>query len=196
MLTARPLWAHGDEIGPSPMWCETGRPDSSIASQTSAIRGLLKSTGCPSGCTPGFSGSQNVLMPSAFASDTRPPRAFAVPPVDEPDAVEAAVGALLQLGEVLVVDPEAQLAHLVVGQPHQRQQRVGERQLPGDAVGVELRQPGVEIGGAAPGIESYCISTLVNAGGSMFLPAGPRVQEPSWKKTRGACSFSAAGNRS
>ena len=40
------------------MWCDTGRPTSSIASQTGAMRALLKSIGSPSACVPGLSGTR------------------------------------------------------------------------------------------------------------------------------------------
>ena len=81
----------------------------------------------------------------------RPAAALAVPPVDDPDAVEAAVRALLQLGDVLVVDAEAELADLLVGPAHEPEQGVGERQLPVDAVGLELAEPRLGVvGGRRP----------------------------------------------
>ena len=61
----------------------------------------------PSSSLPGFSGSRNVFRPSAFSSVSVRRRPVGVPPVDQADAVEAPVGPLLQLGDVLVVDAEA-----------------------------------------------------------------------------------------
>ena len=104
--------------------------------------------GLPSSPLPGFSGSQKVLRPRSFISASVRRAAVAVPPVDHPDAVEAAVRALLQLGDVLVVDAEAQLPDVLVGPAHQPEQRVGEGQLAVDAVGLELAQARVDVVGA------------------------------------------------
>ena len=94
---------------------------------------------------------RNVFSPSAFSSVERPAGAVGVPPVDEADAVDAAARALLHLGDVLVVDPEAELADLPVRPAEQGEHRVGEGELPADALGVERREPGVDVAGVRPG---------------------------------------------
>src|SRR3546814_17718098 len=92
-------------------------------------------------------------------------------PVDHPDAVEAAVGSLLQLCDVLVVDPEAQLAHGLVGPAHEAEQRVREGQLAVDAVGLELADASLAVVGARPAqrvvLHQHCGELLRQAG----LPA-------------------------
>ena len=75
----------------------------------------------------------------------RAARAVGVPPVDEADAEDPAARALLHLGDVLVVDPEAELADLPVRPAEQGEHRVRERQLPADPLGVEGGQPGVDV---------------------------------------------------
>ncbi len=55
------------------------------------------------------------------------------------------------LGDVLVVDPEAELADLLVGPAEQRQDRVREGELPVDALGVERREAGVDVAGVRAG---------------------------------------------
>ena len=94
---------------------------------------------------------RNVFSPSAFSSSSVRRAPVGVPPVDEPDAEDPAARALLDLGDVLVVDPEAELADLPVGPAEQGEDGVGERQLPVDALGVERRQPGVDVAGVRPG---------------------------------------------
>ena len=104
--------------------------------------------GLPSSPAPGLSGSQNVVRPRSFISVERPAAPLAVPPVDHADAEEAAARLLLQLGDVLVVDAEAELADLLVGPAHETEQRVGEGQLAVDAVGLELAERARRVVGA------------------------------------------------
>ena len=65
--------------------------------------------------------------------------AFRIPPVDQPDAVEVPLAALLQVGDVLVVDAEHALAQRLVRVVEQRQHSVGEREFLVDAVFVRVR---------------------------------------------------------
>ena len=88
---------------------------------------------------------QERLQPERLQLVDGPAGALGVPPVDEADAEDAALRSLLHLGDVLVVDPEAELADLAVGPAEQGEDRVGERQLLGDALRVEGREPGVDV---------------------------------------------------
>ena len=99
-------------------------------SHTGTSRCWRSRSGLPSSSLPGLERQQNVLRPSAFSSVERAPGALGVPPVDEPDAVEAAARALLHLGDVLVVDPEAELADLLVGPAQQRRASRWGRRAP------------------------------------------------------------------
>ena len=91
------------------------------------------------------------LEPERLQFLERAPRAVGVPPVDEADAVDASAGALLHVGDVLVVDPEADLADLLVGPAEQRQDRVREGELLVDPFGVERREAGVDVAGVGAG---------------------------------------------
>jgi hypothetical protein len=85
----------------------------------------------------GIDRHQERLESQCLQLGQRPPCALGIPPVDQAGSVEVAVTALLQVGHVLVVDPENALAQVLVGIVEQRQDGVGERQLLVDAV---LRQ--------------------------------------------------------
>ena len=107
--------------------------------------------GWPSAPLPGFSGRRKVLSPRSFISVSVRRAPSPSHQLMTPDAEEAPARRLLQLGDVLVVDAEAALAEVLVGQPHQAEERVGEGELAVDAVGLELAQAGVDVGGARPG---------------------------------------------
>ena len=64
--------------------------------------------------------------------------ALRIPPVDQADAMEMAVAALLQIGDVLVVDAEHPLAQGLVRVVEQREHGVGEREFLVDTVFGEL----------------------------------------------------------
>ena len=92
---------------------------------------------------------RNVFSPSAFSSSTVRRVPSASHQLTRPDAEDAAVRPLLDLGDVLVVDPEAQLADLAVGPAEQGEDRVGEGELLVDALGVEGGEPGVDVAACA-----------------------------------------------
>ena len=83
------------------------------------------------GPCPGDSGIRKVFKPSALSSPTRPAGALRIPPVDEADAEDAVVRSLLDLSDVLVVDPEAELADLPVRPAEQGEDRSSGRPAPG-----------------------------------------------------------------
>ena len=105
----------------------------------------------PSSSLPGFSGSRNVLSPNDFSSASVLRVPFGIPPVDQADAVEVAVGPLLQVGDVLVVDAEHPLAQRLVRVVEQRQHGVGEGQFLVDAVLVELADARLDVVGRGTG---------------------------------------------
>ena len=57
----------------------------------------------------------------------------------------------MQLGDVLVVDAEGELAKFLVRIVEQRQHRVGEGEFFVDAVLVQLLDPGLDVGAGGPG---------------------------------------------
>ena len=105
----------------------------------------------PSSSLPGFSGQQERLEPQRLQLLQRAPGALGIPPVDQPDAVEVTVAALLQFGDVLVVDPEHPLAQRLVRVVEQGQDRVREREFLVDAVFGELADPGLDVVRRGPG---------------------------------------------
>ena len=94
---------------------------------------------------------RNVFSPSAFSSFSVRRAPVGVPPVDQPDAEDAVVRPLLDLGDVLVVDPEAELTHLSVRPSEQGKNGIGERELLGDALGVERGQARLDVAGVRSG---------------------------------------------
>src|ERR1700731_2217233 len=88
---------------------------------------------------------QERLEPQRLQLRQGPAGALWIPPVDQPRAVEVAVGALLQLGHHLVVDAEHPLADVLVREVEQREHSVRERQFPIDAVVVELADSRLDV---------------------------------------------------
>ncbi len=74
------------------------------------------------------------MSPRDFSSAIVLPCALGIPPVDQADAVEVSVGAFLQFGHVLVVDPEHPLAQRLVRIVEQRKHGVREGQFLVDPV--------------------------------------------------------------
>ena len=91
------------------------------------------------------------LQPERLQLVHRPASSLRVPPVDQTDAEDAVVRPLLDLRDVLVVDPEAELPDLPVRPPEQGENGVRERQLLGDALRLERRQPRVDVARVRPG---------------------------------------------
>ncbi len=82
-----------------------------------------------------------------------------------------AVGTFLQIGDVLVVDPEHPLAQGFVGVVEQRQHRVREGELRVDAVLFELADSGLDVvrGGAGQIVVLHEHATEVAAGPGLAL---------------------------
>ena len=102
----------------------------------------------------------------------------------------------MNLGDVLVVDPEAQFSDFAVRPSEQGENGVGEGQLTVDAFGVEGGKPGSTSPVWDPEIGSYWVSTSMNSGTRIGFPSTPITQPPSTFITRGARSFMLSGNRS
>ena len=125
------------------------------------------------------------LEPERLQLLERAPRAVGVPPVDEADAEDASAGALLHVGDVLVVDPEADLADLLVGPAEQGQDRVGEGELLVDPLGVERREAGVDVAGVRAGqrvVLGEHLEELADAGST-----GRPCRPPSRRRRSATC---------
>ncbi len=90
------------------------------------------------------------LQPESLQLAQGPPGSFGIPPVDQPDPVDAVVGALLHLGDVLVVDAEAALPHVLVRPTEQGQDGVREGQLLGHTLGLERGETGLHVARVRP----------------------------------------------
>ena len=94
---------------------------------------------------------QERLEAKRFQLGQGPLGAVGIPPVDQAHAEEVAVGALLQISDVLVVDAENALAQWLVGKAEHGQQRVGEGEFPVDAVLAQFAYPRFDVVGGRPG---------------------------------------------
>src|SRR3984957_9808982 len=77
---------------------------------------------------------QKCLEPKRFQLGQGAMGTFAIPPVDQAHAEEVAIRALLQVGDVLVVDAENAFAQWLVREAEHGQQRIGEGEFPVYAV--------------------------------------------------------------
>ena len=93
---------------------------------------------------------QECLQSERLQLVDRPASPVRVPPVDETDAEDAVVRSLLDLCDVLVVDPEAELTDLSVRPSEQGEDGIRERELLGDALRLERSQSGVDVTGVRP----------------------------------------------
>ena len=76
---------------------------------------------------------------------------FSIPPVDQAHTEEVAVGALLQIGDVLVVDAENAFTQRLVRESEHGQQRIGEGEFPVYAVLTQFAYPRFDVVGGRPG---------------------------------------------
>ena len=120
--------------------------------------------------------------------------ALGVPPVDQPDAVEVAVRALLQVGDVLVVDAEYPLAQRLVRVVEQRQHGVGECQLLVDAVLGELADARLDVVGRRAGQVVVLHEHPAEVTAHQDLPFMPTMYAPSSYQMRGAWPLRSSGN--
>ena len=146
MPTTTLLNSHGVFGGVSPMWCATGRPAASISSQTGFMAVLRVVDQVAVVVLARVQRQQERLEPQRFQLVQCPSSALRIPPVDQPGAVEVPIGALLQLGDVLVVDAERELAKFLVRVVEKRQDGVGEGEFLVDAVLAQLLDPGLDVG--------------------------------------------------
>ena len=94
---------------------------------------------------------QKCLEPQRLQLRQRAPGALRIPPVDQPDTVEVAVAALLQIGHVFVVNAEDPLPQLLVRVVEQRQYGIGEGQFPVDAVLAQFADARLDVVGRGTG---------------------------------------------
>ena len=129
MMTA--LNSLGDEGGFSPMWCETGTCSSSIDLPHAVHGAAAEVDRLAVVVLARRQRHQEGLQPERLQLAQGPPGPLGIPPVDQADPVDAVARALLHLGDVLVVDAEAALAHLLVRPAEQGENGVREGQLLG-----------------------------------------------------------------
>ena len=75
----------------------------------------------------------------------RPSGPFGIPPVDETDPVDPVVRSLLHFGDVLVVDAEAALPHVLVRPAEKSEDGVREGQFLGHTLGFEGSEAGLHV---------------------------------------------------
>ena len=113
-----------------------------------------------------------------------------------PTPIDPVVRPLLDLGDVLVVDPEAELANLPVRPAEQGQDGVREGQFLGHALRLQGGEPRLDVARVGPGDRVVLGQHLDELGTRTDFPSMPITHPPSTFMTRGARSFMLSGKRS